>query len=267
MRLLWSPAGVETATLTAYPVEGRRPSPAVVVCPGGGYRRHAPHEGEPVARWLHGLGIGAFVLAYRVWPHHHPAPLEDARRAIQTIRRNADEWGVDRERVGVLGFSAGGHLASTIATHWDRGDPDAADPLERESCRPDAVVLCYPVVTFGPHRHEGSMIALLGEDPPAYRRELLSNELQVRDDTPPAFIWHTADDGSVPVENSLLFANALRARRVPFELHVFPHGAHGLGMAEDEPPVRAWTDLCATWLRGLGWVASPPGVESVTPPA
>jgi acetyl esterase/lipase len=172
------------------------------------------------------------------------------------VRRHADEWGIDRRRVGVLGFSAGGHLASTLATHWELGRPASSDPLEWESSRPDAQILCYPVITFGPHRHEGSMVALLGEDPPAYRRELLSNELQVKADTPPAFIWHTADDEAVPVENSLLFAGALRARGVPFELHIFPHGRHGLGLAEDDAAVGAWTGLCAAWLRRLGWITA-----------
>lgn len=226
---------------------------AVVVCPGGGYSARASHEGEPVARWLNTLGVAAFVLDYRVAPHRHPVPLGDAQRAMRYVRHHARSWGVDPDRVGVLGFSAGGHLASSVSTHYDQGNSAAGDPVERQGCRPDLAILCYPVITFGEWRHHGSMVNLLGEDPPETLRHLLSNETQVTPETPPTFLWHTADDAGVPVENSLLYAAALRHQRVPVELHVFPTGRHGLGLAQGDARVRTWTDLCATWLAALGW--------------
>ena len=229
---------------------------AVIVCPGGGYGRLAPHEAEPVARWLNALGVAAFVLRYRVAPHRHPLPLGDAQRAIRLVRQRAADWRVDPARVGILGFSAGGHLAASAGTHFDAGDPAAADPVDRQSCRPDLMVLCYPVITLGEHRHHGSMLNLLGADPPAELRDLLSNERQVSAATPPAFLWHTADDAAVPVENSLLFAAALRRHGVPFALHVFPRGRHGLGLASADPMVGRWTDLCAAWLAGQGFRAA-----------
>ncbi len=230
---------------------GRRA--AVVVCPGGGYAHRAAHEGEPVARWLNGLGVTAFVLHYRVAPYRHPVPLLDAQRAIRYVRHHADEWAIDPNRVGILGFSAGGHLAATVATHFDAGSAQHEDPIERQSCRPNAVVLCYPVISFEEYRHAGSMRNLLGDDPPEALRRALSNHRQVTAETPPAFLWHTAEDAGVPVENSLLFAAALSRCKVPFELHVFPHGRHGLGLASGDPHAGAWTALCATWLRSIGF--------------
>jgi acetyl esterase/lipase len=152
-----------------------------------------------------------------------------------------------------MGFSAGGHLASTVGTHFDDGRADAEDPVDRMSCRPDAMILCYPVITFGEYRHHGSMINLIGENPSDELIKLLSNELHVTPDTPPTFLWHTADDQAVPVQNSLLFAEALRRCGVPFELHIYPHGRHGLGLALGEPSVSSWTELCARWLKNLGF--------------
>ncbi len=253
--------------LTPFLPDGRRPGEplraAMVVCPGGGYAGLAPHEGAPVARWLNSLGIAAFVLQYRVAPYRHPWPLSDAQRALRTVRHRAGEWGVDPARVGILGFSAGGHLTATAGTHWDRGDAGADDPVERWSCRPDLMVLCYPVITFGPSRHEGSMHNLLGRPPAdpgtqqaadyeALRRSL-SNDEQVTPETPPAFLWHTADDGGVPVENSLVFASALSRHRVPFALHVYERGRHGLGLAEQDPDVGSWPARCGVWLAGHGF--------------
>jgi acetyl esterase/lipase len=225
----------------------------VIVCPGGGYCGKADYEGAPVARWLNSVGLSAFVLDYRVVPYKHPYPLLDAQRAIRVVRCHALEWGIKPDKIGILGFSAGGHLSATAGTHFDFGSPDAADLVDQESCRPDALVLCYPVVSFGEFRHDGSMVALLGENPPDALRFSLSNETQVTNLTPPAFIWHTANDEGVPVENSLLFAGALSKHQVPFELHVFPDGAHGLALGEGHPAVSAWTGLCATWLHGLGF--------------
>jgi len=198
--------------------------------------------------------VAAVVLDYRVSPYRHPIPLGDAQRAIRLVRSRAADWKIDPKRVGILGFSAGGHLAGSAATIFDAGKPDAADPIDRESCRPDAAVLCYAVLTFGEFRHNGSMVNLLGSDnPDAKLRESLSLETRVTRETPPTFLWHTSDDGAVPVENSLLFAAALHKNKVPFELHVFPHGQHGLGLATGVPEVGQWPSLCAAWLKGIGF--------------
>ncbi|MBE1441641.1 alpha/beta hydrolase [Paenibacillus sp. OAS669] len=240
-------------TLVPYLVEGEEPTAAVVVCPGGGYARRAQHEGEPVALWLNSLGISAFVVHYRVAPYRHPNPLMDAQRAIRTVRSNAKQWNIDPNRVGILGFSAGGHVAASAGTQYDAGRPDAEDPIERESSRPDLLVLCYAVISFGTYAHKGSLNNLLGESPDPSLVELMSHELQVTEDTPPTFLWHTADDASVPVENSLLFASSLSRNRVPFELHVFESGRHGLGLAAEQPGVKAWTDVCASWLKQRGF--------------
>lgn len=246
-------SGDDGPQMTAYLPEGRAARGAIVVCPGGGYGRLAPHEGEPVARWLVGLGIAAFVLRYRVAPHRHPVPLGDAQRAIRFVRAGADESGVAGLPVGVLGFSAGGHLSASVGVFNDSGDQQGADAVGRASCRPDALVLCYPVITFGEARHQGSTDNLLGPDADADRRAAVSLERHVSPQTPPTFLWHTADDASVPVDHSLLFAGALGRHGVPFALHVYPHGRHGLGLAHADPIVGSWTKLCATWLASHGF--------------
>lgn len=231
--------------------EGR---PVVIVAPGGGYGGRADHEGEPIALWLNSLGISAFVLRYRVAPYKHPAPLLDASRAVRTVRARAAEFGVDRNRIGLLGFSAGGHLVSSAGTHWDEGRAEDEDRIERVSSRPDLIVLCYPVVTLrDPHTHAGSRLNLLGEAPSPELVDQLSSELQVRSDTPPAFLWHTADDAAVPVENSLQFAAALSKHQVPFDLHVYSSGAHGIGLAEGHPFASGWTTAAADWLKTRGF--------------
>lgn len=235
------------------PPSDGKPNAAIVVFPGGAYARRAPHEGEPVARWLNTLGISSFVLHYRVAPYRHPHPLLDAQRAIRLVRHRAGEWGIDPDRIGVLGFSAGGHLASTLGTRFDGGRSEADDPIERHSCRPDLLILCYPVITLLEKTHVGSLHNLLGEAPDLEERRSLSNELQVSAGTPPTFLWHTADDQGVPVENSLLFASALAEHGVPFALHVYPSGRHGLGLAQDHPEVRSWVEACADWLRARGF--------------
>lgn len=239
--------------LDCYPLKNGPPAPAVVICPGGGYILRADHEGKPVAEWLNSLGIAAFVVHYRVAPYKHPAPLLDAQRAIRTVRTNAAEWNVDTEKVGILGFSAGGHLAATAGTHFDSGDPSAADPIDRQSSRPSLMVLCYAVLTFMAKPHPGSMVTLIGEDAPEELRRSLSAELQVAENTPPAFLWHTADDSGVPVQNSLVMADSLSRHNIPFALHVFAHGYHGLGLAAEDPDVRQWATLCAGWLKGEGF--------------
>jgi acetyl esterase/lipase len=230
---------------------------AVVVCPGGGYGGLAmDHEGKQVADWLNGLGIAAVVLQYRLGPrYHHPAPLQDASRTIRTVRARAKEWGLDPRRVAILGFSAGGHLASTAGTHFDAGKADATDPIERESSRPDRMILAYPVIAMATeYTHRGSNRNLLGDNPPPDLLSSLSNETQVSRETPPTFLVHTDADTGVPPENSLLFAMALRKGKVPLELHIFEKGRHGLGLGGDNAAFQAWPRLCETWLKGQGFL-------------
>ena len=261
--LLW-PSGAPGAAgsgpedcprLTPFLPKTRKPVGAVVVCPGGGYHVRAAHEREPIARWVAGGGLAGFLLDYRVAPYRHPVPLSDAQRAIRLVRSRAKEWNVLPDKIAILGFSAGGHLAVSAATVFDAGKPDAADSIDRQSCRPDALIACYPVVTFGEFRHDGSMRNLLGQEVDERLRQYLSLENRVTAQTPPTFLWHTGDDEGVPVENSLLLAAALRRCRVPVALHVFPHGQHGLGLAGDHPTARAWTGLCAEWLAEIGFRA------------
>jgi acetyl esterase/lipase len=251
----------DVPTITLYaPDPARANGAAVIVCPGGGYGFLATeHEGKDVALWLNTLGVTALVLKYRLGPqYHHPAMLQDAQRAIRTVRARANEWHLDPHRVAVLGFSAGGHLASTVATHFDNGQPDASDPLDRPSCRPDLAILIYPVIALAtPYGHAGSLKSLLGDRPAQELIESLSNERQVTPDTPPTFLAHTNEDTGVPAENSLLFALALRKAGVPVELHLFEKGPHGLGLgtgwaSHKLPPneaFQAWPRLCATWLN------------------
>ena len=234
---------------------------AVVVCPGGSYGRlAADHEGKQVAEWLNSFGVSAFVLQYRLGPRYrHPAPLQDAQRAIRMVRARAAEWGVDPGRVGILGFSAGGHLASTAATHFDDGSADAADPIERQGSRPDFAVLAYPVISLeGPAAHSNSRRNLLGDPADPALVQLLSNERQVTARTPPTFLFHTADDPGVPVQNALLFYDAMQAKGVPGELHVFAHGPHGVGLAPDDAALSQWPRLCALWMEKLGLLARRP---------
>ncbi|HOF40079.1 MAG TPA: alpha/beta hydrolase [Candidatus Hydrogenedentes bacterium] len=241
-------------TLGLYPLDTDRAAPAVLVCPGGGYGGHAmDHEGEQIAQWFNANGLGAFVLKYRLSPYRHPVPLEDAKRAMRLVRANAAAWNVDLARLGVMGFSAGGHLASTLSTHYEPGNATAADAIDRQSSRPDFSILCYPVITFEPpYTHLGSRKNLLGEDPPEELIKNLSNHTQVTAQTPPAFLFHTADDPVVPVQNSLLYFGALCEHEVPAELHVYEHGAHGVGLAPDLPDLNTWPGLCISWLRVRG---------------
>ncbi|MDQ0299305.1 acetyl esterase/lipase [Salibacterium salarium] len=236
-------------SFTTYVIHSTQPTPAVIVCPGGGYTHRAEHEGEPVAQWLNTIGISAFVLNYRVHPYKHPAPLMDLQRAIRYVRRHAKEWNINGEKIGILGFSAGGHLAATAGTYFDEGNIKAADSIEKESSRPDAIALCYPVISFKEHRHQGSMEHLLGDDKDKELQHSLSLETQVSEKTPPTFIWHTADDEAVPVENSLLFASALSKMNVPFECHTFESGRHGLGLVANDSDVSIWTELCENWFK------------------
>jgi acetyl esterase/lipase len=239
--------------LTPYLV-GEGGTGAVIVCPGGGYGGRAGHEGEPIALWLNSLGISAFVLRYRVAPYSYPCALLDVQRAIRHVRLHAAEWGIDPGKVGVLGFSAGGHLTASAGVHYDLGNPEAADPAERQSCRPDLLVLCYPVITMHtPYTHSGSRSNLLGPNPSEDMIDLMSCELQVTPDTPPSFIWHTSGDEAVPVENALLLASALSKAKVPFDLHVYEKGGHGFGLAEWDPHIASWTTVCGLWLKRYGF--------------
>lgn len=257
------PGDIPTITVWLAPKE-KATGAAVVICPGGGYGFLATeHEGKQVAEWLNSIGVAGIMVKYRLGPkYQHPAPLQDAQRAIRTVRAKAKEWDLDPKRVGILGFSAGGHLASTAATHYDAGKADAPDPIERESSRPDAAVLVYPVVALSTEfGHSGSLTNLLGKTPTRGQIVELSNELHVTADTPPTFLAHTLADTGVPVENSVLFALALRKAKVPFELHIFEKGVHGLGLGSGweghiapEPSFQAWPKLCEAWLKNRGFL-------------
>jgi acetyl esterase/lipase len=249
----------DTPTLTPYwPDPAKASGAAMVICPGGGYGGLAPHEGADYARFLNESGIAGFVLKYRLGSggYRHPVMLQDAARAVRLVRAQSGEWKLNPKRIGIMGSSAGGHLASTLITHFDEGKSDAADPIDRQSSRPDLGILCYAVITMGEFTHQGSKYNLLGKDPsPELVREL-SNELQVTKQTPPCFIWHTSDDRAVPVENSLHFAEALHKAGVLFDLHVYQKGPHGLGLGSNtwNPEKRhPWTRDCIYWLQAQGF--------------
>jgi len=250
-------ADADIPTLTPFPVpEQKATVAAFIVCPGGGYQHLSPREGSPIARWLNTLGISVFVLKYRIGPkYHHPVEMEDVQRAIRMARAHASDWNIDPKRIGIIGFSAGGHLASTAATHFDYGNPVAPDAVDRISSRPDLVILMYPVITMmDPYVHAGSRLNLLGATPDPALVALLSNERHVTPDTPPCFIVHTADDRTVPVQNSLMFAMALRDNKVPFEMHIFEHGPHGFALGGKDPILSTWPGLAARWLQVQGFV-------------
>lgn len=246
-------AAEDIPTLTVYAPTTRSASgPGMVVLPGGGYGDLAQHEGPGYATWLTQLGFVAFVLRYRLGAngYRHPAMLTDAARAIRAVRQRAGEFGVDPHRVGIIGSSAGGHLAATLLTRFDAGDPGALDLVERQSSRPDFGILCYPVITMGPDTHEGSRRNLLGEHASEALITELSAERNVSAATPPCFVWHTVEDTVVNVENATAFASALRANKVPFELHLYEKGRHGIGLGESTPGrYHRWTTDCASWLR------------------
>jgi acetyl esterase/lipase len=232
---------------------------AIVVAPGGSYRNLASnHEGRQVANLLNAMGVTAFVLKYRLGPrYHHPIELGDAQRAIRLVRSRAKELGVAADRIGMLGFSAGGHLTATAGTRFDAGKPDAADPIDRVSSRPDFLVLAYPVISFDPAiAHTGSLRNLLGDKPDPKLMEQLSADTRVTTETPPTFLFHTNADTGVVAENSVRFYLALRRANVPAELHIFENGPHGVGLALGDPALGAWPQLLANWLRGRGLLTS-----------
>jgi acetyl esterase/lipase len=242
--------------LTLYPASGaKKTDVGVVVCPGGSYHNLAmDHEGKQVAEWLNERGISAFLLRYRLGPkYHHPIELWDAQRAIRYVRAHAREYGIRPNRVGIWGFSAGGHLAATTGTHFDMGDRDAKDPVARPSSRPDFMILAYPVITMeAPYLHLFSRDNLLGEKPDPQLAASLSNQMQVTSETPPAFLFHTSDDDVVPVQNSVEFYLALRKAGVPAEMHIYLHGRHGVGLAQNEPELRTWPDRLFDWMKAQG---------------
>jgi acetyl esterase/lipase len=248
-----TPADIPTLAV-CLAAEDKANGTAFVVCPGGGYGHLAvDHEGKQIAAWLNENGIHAFVLKYRIAPqYHHPAPLLDAQRALRLVRSHAQQWHIQPDRIGIIGFSAGGHLAASTGTHFLPGRADAEDEIEKFSCRPDFMVLVYPVITMHPPvTHMGSRRNLIGENPDSALVTLMCNDEQVTKNTPPSFIIHTTTDAAVPVENALLFYQALRKADVPAELHIFRDGPHGFGLGRQYPFLKNWPELCLDWLTGL----------------
>ena len=243
-------ADVDTPVVQVFlPKDGTATGASMVIFPGGAYHGLAKHEGATVGAWMAERGITGFVVRYRLGPkYHHPAMLTDGQRAVQFVRAHAAEWKLDPHRIGVMGFSAGGHLASTVSTHFAVGDPQTADPIARVSSRPDLSVLVYPVITMGPGTHQGSKNNLLGKDPAPDLVELMSNEKQVTKDTPPAFLMHSVADKAVPVSNSDGYADALKAAGVPCEYVRGELGGHGIGLKD------SWTPQLEAWLKTRGFM-------------
>ncbi len=248
----------EVPTLTAYVPENKTSDAAVVIFPGGGYRIRAPHEGDGYALFLNKLGITAFVCDYRVDPHRFPLPLLDARRAVRTVRAMADKYDLDKSKIGVMGSSAGGHLAALVSTYFEPFEFEGADEIDNEDFIPNAQILCYPVIKLIDHgAHIGSGANLLAEKHAELGRALSPDRI-VSERTPKAFIWHTFSDKSVNVVNSLDYARALRKYEIPTEMHIFPVGGHGLGLADGDPKygrdnkndyIAQWSGMLAQWLK------------------
>jgi acetyl esterase/lipase len=248
-------ADADRPTITIYRAARGATGTGVVVAPGGGYGALAmDHEGRQVAAYFNAMGVSAFVLEYRLGPRYrHPIELGDAQRAMRLVRHRAQEFGVAPDRIGMMGFSAGGHLTATAGTRFDEGTPTAADPIDRVSSRPDFLILGYPVITFEAGvTHAGSVRNLLGESPAPELIELLSNERHVTAKTPPTFLFHTTADTGVPAENSVRFYMALKKAGVPAEMHIFENGPHGVGLALGDPALSAWPSLLTSWMRGRG---------------
>lgn len=252
---------VSTPDIAVYlPVKRFATGQAVVICPGGGYRILAyDHEGKDIAKFLNSIGVAGIVLKYRLpggdnVTEPHKVPLADAQRAIRLVRFNATKWNIDPGKIGIMGFSAGGHLASTAGTYFDYGNKTSADSVEQMSCRPDFMILIYPVISFvSEYSHAGSREALLGKNPDKALLNYFSNELQVTSETPPAFFVHADDDKGVPVENTLLFYSSLRKNNIPAELHIMSEGGHGFGLASDNDHISSWGNSLKLWLR---WINS-----------
>ena len=245
--------GQDEPTLTPYLLNDGKKSGAVIVCPGGAYRVRADYEGGPVAEEINKYGVNAFVLNYRLFPYKYPAITEDVLRAVRYVRYHADELGVDPDRIAVLGFSAGGHLANSSMCVFDYGREEG-DEIDRVSSRPDGVILCYGVISLQKYTHQGSRQVLIGGlENEAELAVKMSGELAVKEDTPHCFIWHTQDDQAVPVQNSLDLYAALTEKKIPSALYVFPHGQHGLGLAKDRNDVSKWSELLGCWLVNEGF--------------
>ncbi|MCP4607889.1 MAG: alpha/beta hydrolase [Planctomycetes bacterium] len=267
VRLLW-PEGAPGAqgsadgdkpSLTIYlPAKDKANGSAVVIFPGGGYGHLAmDHEGHQIARWLNSFGVAGFIVKYRHSRsgagYRHPAPLQDAQRAIRTVRAGARKWNLDPDRIGIIGFSAGGHLASSAGTHFKQRYSEVKDEIDHVECRPDFVILIYPVVSFTESfTHKGSRRNLLGENPDPELVENLSNEKQVTSETPPTFLVFGDDDKVVPVENGVAFYLGLKKAKVPAEMHIYENGRHGFGLGVGAGPVSSWPLRCSEWMRGRG---------------
>lgn len=250
---------VQSPDIAVYlPARTNSTGQAVIICPGGGYTYISyDWEGTDIAKLLNAKGITAIVLKYRLPDAksniiRQLSPLLDAKRAMRIVRANADKWRIKKNNIGIMGFSAGGHLAATLATHFDNGDKNSKDSIEQQSSRPDFAVLVYPVITMNKSfTHMGSRENLLGSNPDSSLVNFYSNELQVTKDTPPTFLLHATDDETVPVENSLVFYEALKKHNVSAEMHIFPHGVHGFALALRQRPLEIWPELLVSWMRSL----------------
>ncbi|KAB8138522.1 alpha/beta hydrolase [Gracilibacillus oryzae] len=239
----------ECPSLTPYLLNDNKEAPFIIVIPGGGYSHRAYHEGEPVAEWLNENGYHAAVLRYRVAPIQDQETINNGQMAVRAVRYYAKEWGIVPEKIGVLGFSAGGHLAAMISNRFEDGDQSSDDPLYHYSSRPDFQILCYPVLSMGAYTHEGSKHNLIGPDAADFLIDHYSAEKLVTANTPPAFIWSTADDASVSVFNSLQYVQALQQYHINYDLHIYQEGRHGLGLADEHPHAYMWKDVCLNWLN------------------
>jgi acetyl esterase/lipase len=244
--------------LTVRKVESSNPTGALIICPGGGYGGLAmDHEGKQIVQWANSMGLTAVLCDYRHRGkgYGHPAPSQDALRAVRLVRAKASEWNIDPNKIGIMGFSAGGHLVSTVITQFDPGSKESTDTVARESSRPDFAILCYPVISMGSSfTHRGSEVNLLGEKASKETLEQFASERHVRSDTPPTFLMHTVEDKPVPVENSLVFYQAMVAKQVPGELHIYQKGPHGVGLARNIPGTSDWPLACQRWLKELQMV-------------
>lgn len=249
------------ATLTPAYIEfseenGKKRRPAIIICPGGGYDYCSEREAMPVAYRFAGYGVQAFVLRYSTYRKPFPMALLELAAAVAYVRSNAEQFEVDPDRIAVCGFSAGGHLAASLAVHWNHAV--LTDVLgDSAAYRPNGQILCYPVITAGDYTHQGSIDNLIGENPTEKQRRTVALEQQVSADTPPAFIWHTSDDGCVPVRNSVDYINALAVQGIPFEAHIYPHGAHGLSLSDETTQSGEWHDnpVCAPWFAAcVAWI-------------
>ncbi|SER10868.1 alpha/beta hydrolase fold [Gracilibacillus ureilyticus] len=236
-------------SLTPFLLENKKNAPFIIVIPGGGYSHRAFHEGEPVAKWLNENGFHAAVLRYQVAPIYEQEVISNGQMAVRAVRFHADNWGISPEKIGVLGFSAGGHLAAIISNLFDDGDKSSENTIMNYSSRPDFHILCYPVITMGEHTHQGSKNNLIGEQADEKLVARFSADKLVTENTPPAFIWSTANDPSVSNFNSLHYAEALQHKNIPYDLHIYQEGRHGLGLADEHPHVYMWQSVCLNWLN------------------